>query len=75
MTCHLSLVIKRGSSFGYESSQVLRGRVSIGDIFVRGSVYLLKDVVMNFCILSFLSILDTLFLHCDSKPYIHFDIY
>ena len=75
MTYHLSFVTKRGSSFGYESSHALRGRVSIGDIFFRGSVYLLKDVVMNFCIVSFLSILDTLFLHYDSKPCTLFDIY
>ena len=30
---------KRGSSFGYESSHAFRGRVSIGDIFVRGTIY------------------------------------
>ena len=40
MTYSLSFVTKRGSSFGCESSHVFRGRVSIGDIFVRGSVYL-----------------------------------
>ena len=39
MTYPLSFVTKRRSSFRYESSQVLRGRVSIGDIFVRGSVF------------------------------------
>ena len=63
-----------GSSFGYESSHVLRGRVSIGDIFVRGSVFFLsmRDVVRTFCIFSFLSFSDTLFLHCDSKPCTHF---
>ena len=33
VTCHLSFVIKRGSSFGYESSHVTRGRVSMGDIY------------------------------------------
>ena len=68
-------MIKRESSFGYESSHVLRGRVSIGDIFVRGSVYTLKDVVRTFYIFSFLYLLDTLFLHCDSKPCTFFDIY
>ena len=52
-------MIKRESSFGYESSHVLRGRVSIGDIFVRGSVYTLKDVVRTFYIFSFLYFLDT----------------
>ena len=31
VTCPLSLMTKRGSSFGYESSHVLKGRVSIGD--------------------------------------------
>ena len=31
LTCHLLFVTKRGSSFRYESSLVLRGRVSIGD--------------------------------------------
>ena len=29
----------------------------------------------TFCIFSLLSILDTLFLHCDSKPCTLFDIY
>ena len=33
MTYPLSFVTKRGSSFGYESSYVLKGRVSIGDYF------------------------------------------
>ena len=68
MTYPLSFVTKRGSSFGYESSHVLRGRVSIGDIFIRGSVYLLRDVVKTFCIFSLLYFLDTFFLLCDSKP-------
>ena len=31
LTCPLLFVTKRGSSFRYESSLVLRGRVSIGD--------------------------------------------
>ena len=48
MTCPLSFMTKRGSSFGYESSHVLRGRVSVGDIFVRGSVFFLRDVVRTF---------------------------
>ena len=30
VTCSLSFLTKRGSSFGFESSLVLRGRVSIG---------------------------------------------
>ena len=65
MTYPLSFVTKRGSSFRYKSIHVLRGRVSIGDIFVRGFFFL--DVVRTFCIFSFLSILDTLFL-----PFTHF---
>ena len=41
---------KRGSSFGYESSHVLRGRVSIGDrYFLLGGVYVfMRDVVRTF---------------------------
>jgi len=31
VTCPLSFVTKRGCDFGYESSHVLKGRVSIGD--------------------------------------------
>ena len=53
MTCPLSFVTKRKSSFWYESSHVLKGRVSIGDIFVRGSVYLLRYVVEEFLYLFF----------------------
>ena len=33
-----------------------------------GVFFFLRDVVRTFYIFSFLSILDTLFLHCDSKP-------
>ena len=66
---------KRRSSFGYESNHVFRGRVSIRDIFVRGSVFFLRDVVRTYCIFSFLYFSDTLFLHCDSKPCTYFDIY
>ena len=55
VTYPLSFVTKRGNSFWYERSHVLRGRVSIGDIFVRGSIYLLRDVVKTFCIFFFLS--------------------
>ena len=61
---------KKGSSFGYESSYVLKGRVSIGDIFVRQSVFVLRDVVRTFYIFSFLSFLDTLsFLHWSSNHF------
>ena len=35
----LALMTKKWSSFRYESSHVLRGRISIGDFFVRGSVF------------------------------------
>ena len=66
---------KRGSSFGYESSHILRERVSVGDTFVRGNVFFLRDVVRTFCIFSFHFFLDTLFLHCDSKTCILIDIY
>ena len=31
VTCPLSFMTKRESSFGYESSHVFRGRVSVGD--------------------------------------------
>ena len=59
-TCPLSFVTKRGSSFVYESSHVFRGRVSIGDIFVRGSFFLsMRDVVRTYCIFSFLYCLNT----------------
>ena len=72
---------KKGSSFGYESSHVIKERVSIGDIFVRGSVFLfMRDVVRTYCIFSFLYFSDTLPLHCDRKPctyviYIYIYIY
>ena len=57
-----------GSSFGYKSSHVLRGRVSYRRYFLLGGVFLfMRDVMRIFCILSFLFFLDTLFLHCDSK--------
>ena len=39
MTYPLSFVTKKGTSFRYKSSHVLRRRVGIGDIFVRGSVF------------------------------------
>ena len=67
---------KRESSFGYESSHVFRGRVSIGDIFVKGSVYFFKGCnqdLMYFFLLFFF--IDTLFLLCDSKPCTYFELY
>ena len=53
---------KSGSSFGYEISHVLRGRVSIGNIFVRGSVcFFFKGCSEGFFfIFCFLYFLDTL---------------
>ena len=72
MTYPLSFMTKRESSFGYESSHVLRGRVSIGDIFIRGSVYFLRHVVKTFFV-SFLFF--TFWIHCDRKPCTLIDIY
>ena len=54
MTCPLSFMTKRGSSFGDESSHVLRGKVSIGH-FVKGSVYTFEGCSEDLCIFSFLS--------------------
>ena len=53
MTYPLSFMTKRGSSFGYESSHVLRERVSVGDIFVRGSVFVYEGCSENFLYLFF----------------------
>ena len=39
MTCSLSFVTKRRSSFGFKSSPVLKRRVSIG-FFLIGGVYI-----------------------------------
>ena len=44
---------------------ILRGRV-ISDIFVRGSVDILRDVVRILYVFSFLSFIDTLFLYLRS---------
>ena len=67
---------KKGSSFGYKSSHVLRGRGSIGDIFVREVFLFMRDVVRTYVFFFFFfPILDTLFLHCDSKPCTHLLIY
>ena len=57
MAYPLSFVTKRGNSFRYESSHVLRGRVSIGDFFfflLGGAFLFMRDVVRTFCIFSFL---------------------
>ena len=44
---------KKGSSFGYESSHVIKERVSIGDIFVRGSVFVYEGCSKDFLYLFF----------------------
>ena len=48
VTYPLSFVTKKGSSFGYKSSHVLRGRGSIGDIFVREVFLFMRDVVRTY---------------------------
>ena len=57
MTCPLSFVTKMGSSFGFEGSLILRGRVNIG-LFVRWSVYCIERCSKALCI--FFSSLFTL---------------
>ena len=66
---------KGGVVLGMRVVMYIGGELVIGDIFVRGSVFFLKDVVRTLCIFSFLYFWDTLFLRCDSKPSILFDIY
>ena len=44
---------KKESSFGYESSHVIRERVSIGDIFVKGSVFVYEGCSKDFLYLFF----------------------
>ena len=56
MTYPLSFVTKRGSSFGFESSLVIRGRVSIGHFLLGGMIIDLQgcsEVYMYFYFLSF----------------------
>ena len=57
MTCPLSFVTKRVNSFGFESSLVFRGRVSITHFFI-GGVYIdfegCSEVYMYFSFLLFL---------------------
>ena len=48
MTCPLSFMTKKGSSFRYESSHVLRGRVNIGDFCYGECLFFLRDVVRTF---------------------------
>ena len=52
------------------------GRELVYEIFLLG-VYLLRDVVRTYVFFFFssLSYLDTLLLHCDSKPCTLIDIY
>ena len=55
---------KRGVVLGIRVVMYIGGELVIGDIFITGSVFILKDVVRTLCIFSFLSILDTLsFVH------------
>ena len=68
MTYPFPFMTKRLSSFGYESSHVLRGRVSIGHFLLGGVILFMRDIVRTLCIFSFLSPLDTLSLvhwSCD----------
>ena len=54
MTYPLSFGTKRGSSFGFESSLVFRGRFSIGYIYIfliEGVYIVLRDVVRSICTL------------------------
>ena len=44
---------KKGSNFGYESNHVLRGRVSVRDIFVKGSVFVYEGCSEDFLYLFF----------------------
>ena len=53
VTYPLSFVTKRRNSFWYESSHVLRGRVSVGDIFVKGSVFVYEGCSEDFLYLFF----------------------
>ena len=53
MTYPLSFMIKRGSSFGYESSHILKEKVSIRYYFVRGSVFVYEGCSENFLYLFF----------------------
>ena len=53
MTYPLSFETKRESSFWCKSSHVLRGRVSIGDIFARGRVFLYEGCSEDFLYLFF----------------------
>ena len=53
MTYPLSFGTKRGSSFGFESSLVFRGRFSTGHFFflIEGVYIVLRDVVRSICTL------------------------
>ena len=75
MTYPLSFVTKGGVVLGYESSHVLRGRVSIGDFFfffVRGSVFVYEGCSEDFLYLFFL---DTSFYIVIANLVLFFDIY
>ena len=67
MTYPLSFMTKKWSSFGYESSHSLRGRVSIGDrYFLLGGVYVfMRDVVRTFVSFLFFLFRNIIFLYID----------
>ena len=80
----LSFITKMGSSFGYENSHVLGGEL-VYEIFVRGSVYILRNVVRLLCIFfsffyiylmytSLVTIWHTLYLSMDIYIYIYVDV-
>ena len=60
MTFPSSFVTKRGSSFRYKSNNVFRGKVSIEDIFVTGSVFLFEG-----CSEDLLHLFFTFQIHCS----------
>ena len=68
---------KKKECFLYESSHTHRGRVSIGNFFLLGGVFIFfLGCSEDLCIFFFFSSFrDTLFLHCDSKPCTYDDTY
>ena len=68
---YLSFVIrdkKWGVVLGMRVVMFLGGELVIGDIFVKGSVFFFRDVVRTYVFFFFSSLINTLFLLCDSKP-------
>ena len=58
---------KRVSSFRISVVMYI-GRELANEIFVRGNVFFLRDVVRTYIYIFFPYFIDTLFLLCDSKP-------